>query len=44
MGMIYVKFLYCHGVAEVNEDKKIQHWSIKTGRFMNASIIHLQIT
>ena len=43
MGIIYGKLLYCHSVAEVNVDKKFQHWSTTTGRFMTASIIPLQL-
>ena len=43
MGITYGKVLFCHGVSERNVDKKMQREIIKTGRFMAASIIPLQL-
>ena len=43
MGITDGKLLYCHGVEEGNEDKKIKHRSKTTGRFMTAPIINLQM-
>ena len=37
------KHSYCHGVAELNLDKKCPHWSTTTGRFMTDLIITLHI-
>ena len=39
MGITYGKILYWNGAAEGNVDKKIQHWSTRTGRSMDVSII-----
>ena len=44
MGIIDGKLLYCYGFSEVNMDRKIQHWSTRTGRFMTVSIIPSQMT
>ena len=44
MGITDGNLLYCHGVSEGNMDRKFQHWSTTTRRFMNASIILLYMT
>ena len=43
MGITDGRLLYCRGVAEEMWTREFQDWSIAIGRFMNTSIITLQL-